>query len=360
MRPQQEIQKFKWVPPVKTFPYGPTKIKIIQNIDVYKHHQTHKLNVFFDQANEFVRIMFKNQKASSSQKLNVNYAIGLARCLGLKVNKDTFSEQNMKSREHLAQLKEKLIFNFYKKLNDENKEIFPTPPQGKNLDSDDDNFSESGNSINFNSGAANASKKTEPKEDQHSHFYKYHIGKGNNSIMVRSLFKNRYWWVPHDKNEMDKVNFMWTQIKNKTHMETLLCKYPDKKAGVKQMQSVSTATTALTLTPTSNIKKKVQSSDKVPKLTQQESAARSLENKLYNKVEDNFHMANKKALLLNMKNYYDAIGGNVFDTLPVTFHIKGGIDDPEFTKFKAYYDHEDEVVRVKKQQRKMQRMTSPE
>jgi hypothetical protein len=25
--------------------------------------------------------------------------------------------------------------------------------------------------------------------------YKYFIGKGNNSIMVRSLFKNRYWWV---------------------------------------------------------------------------------------------------------------------------------------------------------------------
>lgn len=66
-----------------------------------------------------------------------------------------------------------------------------------------------------------------------SMFYKYHIGKGNNSIMVRSLFKNRYWWIQHDKNEMDKVNFMWTQIKNINHMETLLCKYPDKKAGLK-------------------------------------------------------------------------------------------------------------------------------
>ena len=60
--------KFKWVPPAKVFPekYGPTKIKIIQDCSAYKHHQTHKINVFFDQANEFVRIMFKNQKASSS------------------------------------------------------------------------------------------------------------------------------------------------------------------------------------------------------------------------------------------------------------------------------------------------------
>ena len=32
-----------------------------------------------------------------------------------------------------------------------------------------------------------------------------------------------------------------------------------------------------------------------------------LETKLYNKIEDNFHMNNKKALLLNMKNYYEAI-----------------------------------------------------
>jgi tubulin polyglutamylase TTLL1/tubulin monoglycylase TTLL3/8 len=40
--------------------------------------------------------------------------------------------------------------------------------------------------------------------------YKYFIGKGNNSIMVRSLFKNRYWWVQHDKEEMEKCNFCWT------------------------------------------------------------------------------------------------------------------------------------------------------
>ena len=40
--------------------------------------------------------------------------------------------------------------------------------------------------------------------------YKYFIGKGNNSIMVRSLFKNRYWWVQNDKEEMEKCNFCWT------------------------------------------------------------------------------------------------------------------------------------------------------
>lgn len=85
-----------------------------------------------------------------------------------------------------------------------------------------------------------------------------------------------------------------------------------------------------------------------------------METKLYNKVEDNFHMANKKALLLNMRNYYDALGQDVFDNLPVTFHIKNGLDDPEFTRFKAYYDKEDEKIRTKKALKKEKKMMSPE
>ena len=51
--------------------------------------------------------------------------------------------------------------------------------------------------------------------------------------MVRSLFKNRYWWVQNDKEEMEKCNFCWTQIKNNKLMEVLPCKFPNKKSGVK-------------------------------------------------------------------------------------------------------------------------------
>lgn len=48
--------------------------------------------------------------------------------------------------------------------------------------------------------------------------------------MVRSLFKNRYWWVQHDKEELgDKCNFCWTQIKKAHIMESLNCKYPFAK-----------------------------------------------------------------------------------------------------------------------------------
>lgn len=38
-----------------------------------------------------------------------------------------------------------------------------------------------------------------------------------------------------------------------------------------------------------------------------------------------------------MKNYYEALGQQPFDALPVTFHVKSGLDDPEFIKFQNYY-----------------------
>jgi hypothetical protein len=52
--------------------------------------------------------------------------------------------------------------------------------------------------------------------------------------------------------------------------------------------------------------------------------------KLYNKLEGNWHLSNKKALFLNMRNYYESINEDPFDYLPVTFHVKTGVNDPEF------------------------------
>ena len=60
--------------------------------------------------------------------------------------------------------------------------------------------------------------------------------------------------------------------------------------------------------------------------------------KLANKIEDNYHLCNKKALFVNMKNYYEAIGEDPFDSLPVTFHIKEGLTDPNFLAFQQYYE----------------------
>ena len=62
--------------------------------------------------------------------------------------------------------------------------------------------------------------------------YKYFIGKGNNSIMVRSLFKNRFWWIQHDREDMSACNFCWTQIRKIPIFEAMKCKFPGNKSGV--------------------------------------------------------------------------------------------------------------------------------
>jgi len=49
-----------------------------------------------------------------------------------------------------------------------------------------------------------------------------------------------------------------------------------------------------------------------------------------------------------MKNYYEAMEQDVFDNLPVTFHVKTGLDDAEFTRFKNYYFKTEEAIKNKK------------
>lgn len=66
-------------------------------------------------------------------------------------------------------------------------------------------------------------KELETKKMYSSH-YKCYIGKGNNSYLVRGLFKSRYWWLLHDKEEIEKVNFMWTQLRKNGVINSLKCK----------------------------------------------------------------------------------------------------------------------------------------
>jgi hypothetical protein len=44
--------------------------------------------------------------------------------------------------------------------------------------------------------------------------YKYYIGKGNNSLLVRNALKSRFWWSMGDFEEWHEYNFIWTQWKS--------------------------------------------------------------------------------------------------------------------------------------------------
>ncbi len=50
-------------------------------------------------------------------------------------------------------------------------------------------------------------------------------------------------------------------------------------------------------------------------------------------------------MFINLRNYYEAIGRDVFSGVPVTFHIQNGLDDVEFERFCDFYHKEEEKCR---------------
>ena len=61
-----------------------------------------------------------------------------------------------------------------------------------------------------------------------------------------------------------------------------------------------------------------------------------------------------------MRNYFEALEQEVWDTIPVTFHIKT-VNDPEFLKFKeCYYRTEEENKNKKAAQKEAKRKAAAE
>lgn len=62
--------------------------------------------------------------------------------------------------------------------------------------------------------------------------------------------------------------------------------------------------------------------------------------KIYGRMDQNHHLANKKCLFYSLQEYYAQQGRCVFKdkVFPVTFHIKDGVDDPEFMKLALCFD----------------------
>lgn len=48
--------------------------------------------------------------------------------------------------------------------------------------------------------------------------YKGYVARGNNGQIVKQLMKNRFWWLLSDQMEVEKLNLIWHQIRNKDVM----------------------------------------------------------------------------------------------------------------------------------------------
>lgn len=252
--------------------------------------------------------------------------------------------------------------------------------------------------------------------------YKYFIGKGNNGLMVRTLLKTRWWWMPTDGFEGTEVNLVWTQLRNNGLIDSLKSKrkaldhngfisnnggntgenstttndayshesaneqtdsenestglkasnekaksklVKSKKAQGKDKitDSMDTLNKIYTKTEYNDLqnfmksnKKKILYGEDTEELVKSSKKGHNLtvldptKVKIYNRMECNYHLSNKKALFYNMRAYYEAIKENPYDYLPLTFHIKSGTEDKEYAKFLEYYNSRDkEVQEIEKQ-----------
>ena len=51
---------------------------------------------------------------------------------------------------------------------------------------------------------------------------------------------------------------------------------------------------------------------------------------LHNHLQSNYYIGNKKALFYFLKNYCEQINENVFDIIPLTYHIVRGLEDSNY------------------------------
>ena len=155
--------------------------------------------------------------------------------------------------------------------------------------------------------------------------YIYYLGKGNNSELVKRVLLTRPWWSQAEEDKFPNVNFAWTQILNTKFIQTIsLCESPKNSPAEsfdkEKLENLSLGYDQIT-----------SSSSFITLSNKTVWASSSI--RLHNRLEHNFNLADKKFLYINMKKFYSAIGENVFDYLPITFHLQHGEDDSSFYEF---------------------------
>jgi len=90
------LDEYKYKPPVKDTRYGKPKIKIVQDINAHNHNQKHPLNIFFNQYNEFIRLVLsKTEKKKSKEEPSLGYLLGLSRAIGLNLKPLDLEKNNL-------------------------------------------------------------------------------------------------------------------------------------------------------------------------------------------------------------------------------------------------------------------------
>ena len=153
--------------------------------------------------------------------------------------------------------------------------------------------------------------------------FKVFIGPGNNSYLVKRLMASRFWWKVVD--HIQDAHFVWTQWKDPEHIQTLPCcstpaePKPDQKLPQWPVVSKNFWPKAKTQDPEFFGLNLIQKAKPYRILNTQKLESGDL--KLYNRLEFNECLSNKKGLYETMKAFYDSAGQQIFNQMPLTYVI---------------------------------------
>lgn len=79
---------------------------------------------------------------------------------------------------------------------------------------------------------------------------------------------------------------------------------------------------------------------------------------MHNHFTNNFEIGNKKALFYHLRHYYELIGKNPYEVIPLTFHVKKGTSDPEYVKFiKEFNKIKSELLKAEKSNKSTKKLS---
>ena len=135
--------------------------------------------------------------------------------------------------------------------------------------------------------------------------FKYFVGPGNNAKTVKEVLRRRSWWqstqLEQDRFDRRDCHFIWTQWYKPMN-------FAFQKGASRE-------------------RKYSNEFDPVPQYT-------------YNKLEQNYRLADKTGLFKNMCSFYEATKQDPFEkAFPLTFNPSEASDqDPEFCKFRDAFE----------------------
>ncbi|OMJ73721.1 hypothetical protein SteCoe_27535 [Stentor coeruleus] len=185
----------------------------------------------------------------------------------------------------------------------------------------------------------NASNCLKVEVPQGTFTYKYYLSKGNNSALVKQCLNTRPWWTPVEEDQINSANFVWTQFKNSEHFLLMPIAYERLKRINHSIQGKSINCSILYEDITNCMRAVDVSGLGYDLITKSKHYIGFEDNfridpcasRVQNKLEFNFNLSDKKFLYKNMKEYYESDMDNVFNYLPLTYHI--GHDLKELQNF---------------------------